>query len=226
MATSTAPSFSLMYDMRAPAFGAPATALYAAALEQCEWADRLGFAEVVLNEHHNTSDGYLPSPRVMAGAIAARTSQLRIHLSALVVTLHDPLHVAEDLAVLDVLSNGRVDVTLGAGYRREEFLMFGTNWKRRPSLMREAVRLMRAAWLGEPFEHNGTTVRVLPRPVQATIPLWLAGSSEGAAQRRSSTSPSSRSVSGGGSRTRTSCARSGGRCRRGPRRRPPPRSCT
>src|SRR5262245_44833556 len=96
-------TFMLRYDLRCPAWvGTSPAALYTAALEQCAWADRQGFAGVILSEHHGSDDGYLPSPLVFAAAVAARTQQLRILIGALIVPLHDPLRIAEDLAVLDV----------------------------------------------------------------------------------------------------------------------------
>src|SRR5918992_2940382 len=101
---------SLRYDLRAPAFGAPAESLYRAALEQCAWAEEHGFLMATLSEHHGSDDGYCPSPLVMAAAIAGRTRNLRIMVAALVVPLYDPLRLAEDLAVLDLASGGRIDL--------------------------------------------------------------------------------------------------------------------
>src|SRR5207249_4843521 len=113
-----------------------------------------------------------------------RTSSIHLRLSVVLATLQHPIRLAEDLAVLDLVSGGRLSVALGAGYRREEFLAFGVNWKRRPSLMVEAVETLRKAWTGEPFEFRGTTVQVLPRPAQPGGPaLSLGGTSEGAARR-------------------------------------------
>jgi alkanesulfonate monooxygenase SsuD/methylene tetrahydromethanopterin reductase-like flavin-dependent oxidoreductase (luciferase family) len=178
-------SFSLRYDLRAPAFGkADAAALYAAALEQAEWADRLGFAAVVLSEHHGSPDGYLPSPLVMAAAIAARTRRVRISIAALIAPLHDPLRIAEDLAVVDVISNGRLVPMLSGGYVASEFAAFGRTLASRARYMEEIVPFLVRAWSGEPFEWNGRTVRVTPRPVQRPRPpILLGGSSRAAAAR-------------------------------------------
>lgn len=105
---SNAPILStLHFDLRAPEFGTPAEELFAAALEMSEFADKHGFASINLSEHHGSSDGYNPSPIVLGGAIAARTRRVRISLGALIVPLHDPLRIAEDLAVLDLISRGR-----------------------------------------------------------------------------------------------------------------------
>jgi len=178
-------TFSLRYDLRAPAFGkADAAALYAAALAQAEWADRLGFAAVVLSEHHGSPDGYLPSPLVMAAAIAARTRRIRISISALIAPLHDPVRIAEDLAVLDVISGGRLVPVLSGGYVASEFAAFGRTLDSRARYMGEIVPFLERAWTGEPFEWQGRRVRVTPRPVQRPRPpILLGGSSRAAAKR-------------------------------------------
>ena len=107
-------SLSLAYDMRAPEFGAPPEELYRAALDQCAWADSLGFESVTFMEHHATIDGYLPSPIVMAAAAAARTERMLIRLSVVLLPLYHPLRAAEDLAVLDLIARGRLRITVPA----------------------------------------------------------------------------------------------------------------
>jgi len=108
---------TLSYDMRAPAFGTPAVDLYQAAVAQCAWADSQGFASVAVTEHHASDDGYLPSPIVLGSALAAATGRMLIRLSVVLLPLYDPLRAAEDLAVLDLIINGRLRLTVGAGYR-------------------------------------------------------------------------------------------------------------
>jgi alkanesulfonate monooxygenase SsuD/methylene tetrahydromethanopterin reductase-like flavin-dependent oxidoreductase (luciferase family) len=175
----------LRYDLRRPDFARASHAeLYAAALAQCEWADRLGFASVTLSEHHGSPDGYLPSPLVFAAAVAARTRNLRILLAALVAPLHDPLRLAEDLAVLDVVSGGRVIPVLSGGYVRGEFEAFGRRLSERAERMEEVVPFLEKAWSGEPFLHRGREVRVTPRPVQRPRPPILLGGASAAAARR------------------------------------------
>jgi alkanesulfonate monooxygenase SsuD/methylene tetrahydromethanopterin reductase-like flavin-dependent oxidoreductase (luciferase family) len=175
---------ALRYDLRTPEFGAPHAALYDAALEQAAWADRIGFNAIVLSEHHGTPDGYLPSPLVMAAAVAGRTERIAITIAALLLPLHDPLHVAEDLAVLDHVSGGRVSVVLGLGYRAEEFEAFGVDYRRRGDICEEHARVLRQAWTGEPFEYRGTTVRALPVPRTPGGPLMFIGGSTARAARR------------------------------------------
>jgi alkanesulfonate monooxygenase SsuD/methylene tetrahydromethanopterin reductase-like flavin-dependent oxidoreductase (luciferase family) len=175
---------TLLYDMRAPDNGAPADALYRAAVEQCAWADARGFTSVTLTEHHATSDGYLPSPMILGAALAGTTQHLLIRLSLVLLPLYHPLRAAEDLAVLDLISGGRLRLTVGLGYRSEEYEQLGVEMKRRPSLMEEAVETLKSAWTGEPFEYRGRTVRVLPRPAQRPRPLIAMGGSSPASARR------------------------------------------
>jgi alkanesulfonate monooxygenase SsuD/methylene tetrahydromethanopterin reductase-like flavin-dependent oxidoreductase (luciferase family) len=170
--------------MRAPAWGADPATLYAAALEQSAWADKVGFTDVQLMEHHASSDGYLPSPIVLGSAIAGVTSRLDIRLCLLLLPLYDPIRVAEDLAVLDLVSGGRLRLTVGLGYREEEYVQFGVNMKRRPSLMEEAIETLKLAWTGEPFQFRGRRVQVLPRPLQRPRPqIAMGGASPASAKR-------------------------------------------
>jgi alkanesulfonate monooxygenase SsuD/methylene tetrahydromethanopterin reductase-like flavin-dependent oxidoreductase (luciferase family) len=175
---------TLAYDMRAPEFGAEPVTLYQAALDQCEWADKIGFRSVTFMEHHATTDGYLPSPIVMAAAAAGRTKTILIGVSVMLLPLYHPLRAAEDLAVLDLVSNGRLRVTMGAGYRHEEYEQFGLELRKRPSLMERGIETLKKAWTGEPFDYEGKTVRILPRPAQRPRPqIAMGGSSKAAAER-------------------------------------------
>ncbi|HUA88246.1 MAG TPA: LLM class flavin-dependent oxidoreductase, partial [Steroidobacteraceae bacterium] len=103
---------ALRFDMRGPDIGADRTHLYREMLEMVSWADLCGFTHVRISEHHGVEDGYLPAPLIAAAAIAARTERLRIGIAALVLTLHNPIAVAEQVAVLDHISHGRLDLTL------------------------------------------------------------------------------------------------------------------
>jgi alkanesulfonate monooxygenase SsuD/methylene tetrahydromethanopterin reductase-like flavin-dependent oxidoreductase (luciferase family) len=177
--------FGLRFDLRNPAFaGVSSAERVRAALDMCEWADQRGALALTVSEHHGAADGYLPSPLVMASAIAARTSNAMITVAALIAPLHDPLRVAEDAAVADLVSGGRLVLIVGGGYLPSEFDMFGVPMRERPKRVREAVATMRAAWSGEPFEHRGRTVQVTPTPTNpGGPPLLLGGTSEGAARR-------------------------------------------
>lgn len=175
---------NLRYDMNSPPWGTPHPAMYRTAIEQAQWADKLGFTQVFLAEHHGAEDGYCPSPMVQAASILGASERINVHLSALVVTLHDPLRLAEDLAVLDNLSNGRIWLTAGMGYRPHEFEMFGKDATKKLALLNHALETMKRAWTGEPFEYEGRTVRVTPRPVQPGGPkIYMGGSTEKSALR-------------------------------------------
>jgi alkanesulfonate monooxygenase SsuD/methylene tetrahydromethanopterin reductase-like flavin-dependent oxidoreductase (luciferase family) len=175
---------SLRYDMRQPDPRARLDEQYAAAIEQCVWADDLGFETVFIGEHHGAEDGYIPSSMVLMSAIAARTKRIEIHLSALLLTMHHPLRLAEDLAVLDIVSGGRLTITAGMGYRPHEFEMFGVDIKKRLRIYNDTIEVLRKAWTGEPFEFEGRTVRVTPKPVQKPGPkIIIGGSTEASAAR-------------------------------------------
>lgn len=176
--------FSLRYDMRAPSIGAPAADLYRAAVEQAAWGDAHGFDTVYLAEHHGAEDGYCASPMILASAMLGRTERIGVHFSALVAVLHDPLRLAEDLATLDLIGRGRVEMTLGIGYRPDEFEMFDVPMKRRVRILEEIVDTLDKAWTGEPFEFRGRTVRVRPTPVtRPRPPIHVGGSADPSAAR-------------------------------------------
>jgi alkanesulfonate monooxygenase SsuD/methylene tetrahydromethanopterin reductase-like flavin-dependent oxidoreductase (luciferase family) len=119
--------FTLRFDMRAPDWAAPATDLYAAAIDMCAWAETRGAILAVLSEHHGADDGHLPTPLILASAIAARTEQLGILLAAVPVPLWDPMRLAEEMSVLDLISRGRVSHVFGVGHRSEEYDHFGAD---------------------------------------------------------------------------------------------------
>lgn len=174
----------LRYDLRSPPFGTSNLDVARIALEQTEWADQQGFEAVQLPEHHGSPDGYDPSPFILGAAIAARTSKMRIHLSAVLLPLHDPVRVAEDTAVLDNISGGRVDLTIGLGYVPSEFAMFGVSLKDRGRLVADKLEVLRRALAGERFEYEGRKVFVTPRPVQQPAPPMYVGGGVPAAARR------------------------------------------
>jgi alkanesulfonate monooxygenase SsuD/methylene tetrahydromethanopterin reductase-like flavin-dependent oxidoreductase (luciferase family) len=175
---------SLKFDLRAPAFGAPPADLYGAALDMCAWADATGFDTVRFLEHHGSEDGYCPSPLVMAGAAAARTARVRIRARALILPLHDPVRIAEDAAVVDVVSRGRLELVIAAGYVASEFAMFGRDLADRGRLVEEGVEVLKQAWTGQPFHYRDRPALVALRPYRRPRPpIVLGGSSKAAARR-------------------------------------------
>lgn len=176
--------FTLRFDMRAPADGVPATELYAAAVQMCEWAETRGAVVAVLSEHHGTDDGHLPAPLLLASAIAARTSRLAILLAAVPITFWDPVRLAENIAVLDIISRGRVSYAFGIGHRAEEYEHFGVDMRRRGAAADESLALLRRLLAGDPIDIDGRHVQVTPPPASAGGPYMLiAGGSRAAARR-------------------------------------------
>jgi alkanesulfonate monooxygenase SsuD/methylene tetrahydromethanopterin reductase-like flavin-dependent oxidoreductase (luciferase family) len=175
---------TMRFDMRCPDLYRTPEALYSAALEMAEWADGQGFEEIMLSEHHGVEDGYLPSPLLFAAALAARTKKVRLRVSALVLPLHDPVRIAEDVAVLDNVSGGRVELVIAGGFVPSEFEMFGPSLADRGKRVEEGIDVLKRAWTGEPFEYRGRAVLVTPRPVQRPRPpILLGGSAEVSARR-------------------------------------------
>lgn len=175
--------FTIRFDMRAPAFGAPTTELYGAALDMCAWAERHGALAAVLCEHHGSEDGYLPAPLILASAIAARTEQLALSL-VVIVPFYDPVRLAEDISVLDIISKGRASYVLGLGYRPEEFEHFGLDVAHRGRLADQKLALLRALLAGQPVVHDGRRIRVTPAPHIPGGPMLLWGGATVASARR------------------------------------------
>ncbi len=174
------------YECRAPAATTSVSLaqMYDTTLEQIAWIDSLGLP-VTINfcEHHGIDDNYLPSPMVLAAAAARVTRHVRLQVNVLLPYL-DPLRVAEDVAVLDHLSHGRVEVLLLGGYVSSELAMFGVDPQQRGLLMDEGVRTLKEAWTGEPFTYRGRPARIFPRPLQLPHPpIFMGGSAAPAARR-------------------------------------------
>ncbi|MGH7916172.1 MAG: LLM class flavin-dependent oxidoreductase, partial [Candidatus Binataceae bacterium] len=136
-------------------------------------------------EHHFTDDGYLPSMLPMLSALAARTRRVSLGTFVMLVPFHHPVKLAEDAAVTDVISNGRLRLGLGLGYRQEEFDGFGVSKGERLGRTLESIAIMRRAWSGERFDFAGKYfnlrgARVLPRPLSQPHPelLWGAGAAK------------------------------------------------
>ena len=154
---------------------------YADALQEIELADRLGFHGVWLVEHH-LMPGYshLSKPDLLLAALAQRTTRLRLGLGVIPLPYHHPLHVAERIGTLDVLSGARLEVGIGRGFSPDEYAVFGAEPAESRTLVEESLAIVRAAAADAPIVHHGrhfqlNGVRVLPRPLQQPHPpLWTA----------------------------------------------------
>ena len=180
----------VVYDCRNPPdSGIETSRLYGEILDQVEWLDRLGLDLVWFTEHHFIDDGYLPSWTPVAGAMAARTRRVRFSSDICLLPFSHPLRLAEDLAVLDNLSGGRVEIGVGMGYAPHEFRGFGIPLPQRVSRTEEGLEVLRRCFAGERFSFHGTRyhfddVVIRPGYVQpGGPPLWVAAMSLGGAQR-------------------------------------------
>jgi alkanesulfonate monooxygenase SsuD/methylene tetrahydromethanopterin reductase-like flavin-dependent oxidoreductase (luciferase family) len=170
--------------------GEPYDKAYREGLELAAEASRLGIDSIWVSEHHGESDGYCPSPVVAGAALAVAAPNCRIGQAVALAPLHGhPMRMAEDLAVLDNLSGGRVEIGLGQGYRPAEFEMFGWPYAKRTRAFEESLDILAKAWTGEPFDHDGSIYKVkggilTPPPVKpGRLPLWIGAAAPKARAR-------------------------------------------
>ncbi len=162
---------------------------YAETLELVRLAEQAGFDSAWVSEHHGSSDGYLPSLLPVLAAFAAVTERIELGTGVVLTPLHDPLRLAEDAAVVDQLSAGRLILGLGNGSREEEFRMFGRSTSDRGLRTEETVEVLRRAWSGRRFSFDGRTLRydrvkVTPPPARAEgPPIVLGGYARRAVER-------------------------------------------
>ncbi len=176
--------FTLRFDMRAPKGGASLPSLYDGAIEMCSWAETRGAVAAMLSEHHGAHDNHLPSPIVLASALAARTTTLPIMLAALVLPLYETVRLAEDMCLLDIISKGRVSYVLAIGHREEEYDQFGLDYHRRGAAANDKLDLLLELLRGEPLQIDGKRVHITPGPLSPGGPtLMIAGGSVAAVKR-------------------------------------------
>lgn len=175
---------NVSFDMRSPEWAAPTGELYSAAIEMAAFVDRIGADQIGLMQHHGSDDGYLPQPFVLAGGMAAVTSRVRFMLGAVILPLHDPVEVAEQIAILDLMSKGRLNVIFGAGYVPSEFAMFQKSLKDRAKLMDSGLEIILRALKGERFEHEGRPIFIRPLPIQEPEDIVMVGGGVPASAKR------------------------------------------
>jgi len=163
--------------------------LYADTLDLAARADEVGFDSFWLAEHHGASDGYNPALLPFLSAVAARTRRLELGTAVLLAPFHDPLRIAEDAAVVDNISGGRLNLGLGLGWAPEEYRMFGAEHKGRGKRLAEFAQVMKQAWTQARFSFDGEhysydDIAITPKPARAGgPPIWLGGSAEAALRR-------------------------------------------
>lgn len=153
--------------------------LFSQLLHEVERAEALGYEGYFVAEHHFHEYGVLPSPPVFLAAASQRTSRIRLGTAVAVLPFADPVRVAEDYAVLDLLSGGRLALGVGSGYLAHEFAGFGVGpWEKR-ARFDEALSVIETAWRGERFTHHGLyyhyqDIALNVTPAQRPVPLWVA----------------------------------------------------
>jgi probable F420-dependent oxidoreductase len=158
-------------------------------IAEAQLAEACGFDSCFFGEHHQDQDGFLPSPLIVATAVAARTRTLRVGTSVILLPLHHPVRLAEDAVTLDLVSKGRLVIGVGIGYQPADFRAFGVPMEARVAIFEESVEILRRSWAGEPFSFKGAhyaldDVRVTPRPFQpGGPPLWIGANVPAAARR-------------------------------------------
>ena len=181
--------FGYIYDFRNPEpFRRPWADLYAETLDFIAWSESLGFEGAWIPEHHVADDGYIPSPFTVMAAVAARTKRLKIGSCIALGPLYHPVRFAEDCAVVDILSGGRLEIQIAVGYRRREFDALGVPFGSRGRRIEEIIDISRRLWAGETVTHESPhfsikNACITPRPVRGQAPIWLGGFSAKAVQR-------------------------------------------
>lgn len=171
-----------LYGMQRPR-GCPRSfvKMYEELIDHACRAEELGFGSFWVTEHHFWYDGYCPSLLPVLAGLARRTSRIKLGTGAFLLPLHDPLRVAEDAAVVDNLSHGRLMLGIGIGYRPEEFDGLGTEKRTRGERVVEGITVVQKALSEDSFSHHGKhyqyeNVHVVPKPLQQPHPpIWFAG---------------------------------------------------
>jgi natural product biosynthesis luciferase-like monooxygenase protein len=171
------PTFSLLFFANAPAEAE--VGKFDLFRASSKFADEHDFEAVWIPERHfHAFGGIFPNPALMAVVLAESTRRIRIRAGSVVMPLHHPIRVAEEWAVVDNLSNGRVDIGFARGWNPNDFIIASGNWEQRNRIMLEGIDAVRRMWRGEPYTGtNGTgdsvSLRVHPLPLQRELNVWL-----------------------------------------------------
>lgn len=181
--------FGLCPRTEGPPGGGDPVQVFEEAIAEAQEAEGAGFDSCFITEHHQAPDGYFPSPLVVAAAVAAQTSSIKIGTAVLLLPLCHPMHVAEDAAIVDIVSKGRLILGLGMGYQDVDFDAFGVPKNHRVSLFEEGIEIIKRAWTEERFSFHGKryqleNVTLTPKPLQRPRPpIWLGAAAEEALRR-------------------------------------------
>jgi probable F420-dependent oxidoreductase len=153
---------------------------YREALEEVIRAEDLGFDSVWMEEHHSVTNHYWPSPLPVLAGFATRTSRLVLGTDIIVAAFHHPVRLAEDVAMLDVISNGRLVLGIAIGYKPDEFALYGVELAKRGARFEEQLAIMKGLWTQARIQFNGAYYtlegRLEPKPVQKPHPpVWIGG---------------------------------------------------
>jgi alkanesulfonate monooxygenase SsuD/methylene tetrahydromethanopterin reductase-like flavin-dependent oxidoreductase (luciferase family) len=174
-------TFGYLYDFRnPPQWHRPWADLYAQILDFIVWSESVGFQGAWVPEHHGAEDGYMPSPLVMLGAIAARTKTIKLGSAIALAPLYHPVRFAEECAILDILCGGRLEMAVAIGYRRREYEAYGVDFSARGRRTDEFLEIVRRLWAGETVSFEGAhfnlkNASITPKPVSGRIPLYMGG---------------------------------------------------
>ncbi len=151
---------------------------YRLLLEGAKYGDKHGYAAVWTPERHfHAFGGLYPNPSVASAAIAAVTERIHIRAGSCVLPLHSPIRVAEEWALVDNISRGRVGISFAAGWQPNDFVLRPENYADRKAIMFRDIEVVKRLWRGEsvtlPGPRGDVSVRTLPRPVQAELPIWI-----------------------------------------------------
>ena len=158
-------------------------------IAEAKLAEEVGFDSCFFGEHHQDKDGFLPSPLIVATAVAAHTNTLNVGTSVILLPLHNPVHLAEDVITLDLVSKGRIILGVGLGYQDADFRAFEVPVRQRVGRFEEGVEIIRHCWSGEPFSFHGEyhqleNLHITPSPFQPPAPpLWIGASTPPGARR-------------------------------------------
>jgi phthiocerol/phenolphthiocerol synthesis type-I polyketide synthase D len=152
---------------------------YRLVIESARYADRHGFSSIWIPERHFTRDGWLyPNPAVLQAALARETSQIHLRAGSVVVPLHNPIRIAEEWAMVDNLSNGRVGLSFASGWHPNDFVFFPEHYEQRHAVMYRGIEMVRKLWRGETIQVKGgngqlVDIRTYPTPIQQELPFWV-----------------------------------------------------